>query len=176
MKILYHGSPNKLEIGDFLKVASSLSNGKDLITKEYKPAIYATGGYEYAMYYALSIDSTNGGYSLEPYGTPKLFIMESADSIYGYVYELNGDNFHWEKMAPPKDEWVSFSDEQIVGRKEIGVKQLLDMGYDVRVKKANFKKGADKIRKACTYQEQSKNPDQLKKLLDEYTVDARTLV
>ena len=50
------------------------------------------------------------------------------------------------------------------------------MGYDVRIKKANFEKGAEKIRKASTYQEQSKNPEQLKKLLDEYTVDARTLV
>jgi len=176
MKILYHGSPNKLEIGDSLKIASSLYKGKDPLTKEYKPAIYATAGYEYALHYALRIDSTKGGYSLEPYGKPKLFIMESADSIYGYVYELNGDNFCWEKMAPPKDEWISFSDEQIVGRKEIGVKQLLDMGYDVRIKKANFEKGAEKIRKACTYQEQSKNPEQLKKLLDEYTVDARTLV
>lgn len=177
MSNLYHGSRKKLEVGDYLKLTYSSSGvtgkAKDPITEEYKPAIFATPNYKYALHYVLDNSSENG-FLLEPYKKPILCIMNSVDAIYGYVYELDSSNFFQGNL--PTVERASFSDEKILGRHEIGIKQLLDMGYDVRIKKANFEKGVAKIRKACLAQEQLKNPEQLTKLLDEYTFSAKGMI
>lgn len=176
MANLYHGSRIRLEVGDFLRLSfasSATGIAKDPVTKEFKPVIFATPNYKYALHYVLDNCSENG-YVLEPYNRPILCIMNSVDSVYGYIYEVDSNNFFKENLFTV--ERASLSDAKILARHEIGVKQLLDMGYDVRIKKANFEKGAEKISKACLFQEQLKKPEQLAKLLDEYTFNAKEIV
>ena len=185
MKKLYHGTSINLNVGDSLEIAKATSRGKDPITGEYKPAIYATSTYKYAEFYALTRNGfIEDSFCLEPYGRPPLFILDSYDAAYAYVYELDGNNFYLEMGAGTRnEEYISFKDEKIIGKHKIGAKELLDKKdlsgkneYEVRIKKANFQEGMDKIIKACEYEEQLKNPGQLDCLLAEYTINAKDML
>jgi hypothetical protein len=165
---LYHGSNEKLKIGEFLKIKFAKSkvaqpNGKG------KPAIFATPHKNSALDYS----TTEAPFQLFVGVGKKVFIL--SDEIPNiYIYELEDEGF--KKLDG--NYYVKYTDAKIIGVEKVSIEDLKKLGYEIRIiKKSNiFHKAIMKARLNTNYKDNYdyflKYPQKFETVMEKYTTKA----
>lgn len=167
MKLYYHGSNKKFQIGESLKIDECKStvsqpNGK------LKPAIYASEDKNKAIKYAIM--NAPFQFFINIVTNKQVFIFLS-ETPHIYVYELESEGF--KKLN--SDYYIKYTDAKIMNAEEINIEDLKKLGYEVRIiKKANlFRKGIIKTKLNRGYHKNYDafitNPKEFERIMEKYT-------
>jgi len=139
--ILYHGSNEKLEPGEFLLIEKSKSTV--LVDEKYVPAIFASTDIFYSIAYAL--DEFGGMFGNNKYASVLTRPNAATQIIFGnilsvgYLYEVDEKTF----VHKAVDGVASIEDVRILKRHEMTAEFLKSHGYIV--KKNRFPKKLTKM-------------------------------
>jgi hypothetical protein len=182
---LYHGTTKaKLKIGDSLEIQKARNTSLNPDTNKEEPAIFTSASFQYSLErYILR----NGWEKLQI-----LIIFEDKEKYHveyvlnnrkygiGAVYELDPSGFQYNfelSNTNGWDEYIKFSDAEIINNHVINAKILSEYGYNVRIKK-RFKLNARKklemannevVRKYNSGKLTQQDIDEFNSILEHYT-------